>query len=179
MINLKTIKAVLAAAALMTLCGCAESNTAEIPVYTEETASAAEISDIPDGCTLFEKPVNAVGDTVVMEIVSADNMSAKFKVTNNLDRSIDLGYCVLDIQKKINNDWYSLPYTEQTDGFIGHANVVGGQCSRDFERNWEGLYGKLDPGGYRAVISFTEENERSGYFNSGCEYYLSAEFEIL
>lgn len=170
-------KAILAAAVIITLCGCAESNTDEIPADTAETA-AVEIADIPDGYTLFEKPTNAINDTVTMEIINADDTSAKVKITNNLDREIDMDYCVFEIQKKINNDWYSLPYIEQIDGFIGHANVIESQCSRDFDRDWENLYGKLEQGDYRIVTYFMTKDESSGRYITDYQYYLSAEFEI-
>lgn len=173
---MKLSKAILAAATILTLCGCAESNTAEIPADTAETA-AVEIADIPDGYTLFEKPTNAINDTVTMEIINVDDTSAKVKITNNLDREIDVNG-VFEIQKKINNGWYSLPYIEQIDGFIGHANVIESQRSHSFDRNWENLYGKLEQGEYRIVTYFDAKDERSGRYITEYQYYLSAEFEI-
>ena len=166
--NLKLYKILLAAMVMITLCGCTESNTAEI--------TAAELVDIPDGYVLFEKQTNAIKD-VAMELIDVCDMSAKVKITNNLDREIDVDG-VFKVQKKLNDNWYELPYVEHIDGFLGHANPIESQCSRDFDGVWGDLYGELEPGEYRIVTYFIAEDESGRYYITDYEYYLSAEFEL-
>ncbi|MDE7290229.1 MAG: hypothetical protein K2N71_12145 [Oscillospiraceae bacterium] len=172
---MKIFKFFLAVMVMITLCGCAESNTNETPADMAEI-TAAELVDVPDGYVLFEKKTNAIKD-VAMELIDVCDTSAKVKITNNLDRTIDVD-CVFEVQKKLNDNWYELPYVEHIEGFLGHANPIESQCSRDIESVWESLYGELEPGEYRIVTCFIAADESGRYYVADYNYYLSAEFEI-
>ncbi len=159
------------------LCGCNENenSTAETPPETEENTIVSDSYNIPNGYLIFEGKTNAI-DSVTMELINADDSSAKYKIYNDFDREILTGNDY-ELQIELNGSWYSLPYITDIQGFLGYGILIGSGSSNEFDIKWENLYGKLETGHYRIVAYFLAANDNGDYFYSE-RHYLSSEFEI-
>ncbi|MDF2880243.1 MAG: hypothetical protein K0R54_800 [Clostridiaceae bacterium] len=115
---------------------------------------------------------------IIMKI-EEDSMSetkAKLIIENIEEVVVEFG-AKYSIEKKIDNNWYKLPYKDnQDEDSIAWIEILYSLNSEnkkfESELDWSHLYGKLEPGNYRIIKSFTIGED---YEN---KYVLSAEFII-
>lgn len=122
--------------------------------------------------------IETVGDfDDVTMVVKKETVSPKGSILVFENKSNNLAiygeYFLLE--QKINDKWYEVPISIDGDyGFndIGYELNTGE--SREYEMNWEWLYGILEIGDYRIIKDILDFKEIGDYH----KYYLSAEFEI-
>lgn len=93
---------------------------------------------------------------------------------NNSDKECIYGEFFI-LEKKIDDKWYEVPVTiEGNYGFedIGHELVPGD--NKEWETDWQWLYGSLSKGEYRIIKDILDFRETGDYDT----YYLAAEFTI-
>ena len=81
-----------------------------------------------------------------------------------------------ELEKKINESWYKVPVTiDGNYGFhsIGYDLSSGG--SKEWEVDWNWLYGSLEPGKYRIIKDILHFQDTGEYDT----YYLASEFTIF
>ena len=113
-------------------------------------------------------------DDVTMEVKSNTNHSLVINVNNQSDKEIECGseYQIEYLDPKIET-WSSLPYKHDDIGFEAVAYCLN-KGDKEFNYDWDYLYGKLKPGKYRIVKDFFEYIEGQEIDN----HTLTAEFEI-
>ena len=89
--------------------------------------------------------------------------------TGELDTGSDYHLLVLE-----NDTWKDVPTVIEEYGWTSEAYIIPMGGSREFEINWEWLYGKLPAGNYRIVKGFMDFRETGDY---DIKTYF-AEFEI-
>ncbi|MFY9176075.1 MAG: immunoglobulin-like domain-containing protein [Caldicoprobacterales bacterium] len=79
------------------------------------------------------------------------------------------------LEEKINDQWYQVPVVIEGDyGFEDIGYELNPGDKREWEVNWEWLYGSLDKGEYRIIKDILDFRE-TGDFDT---HYLAAEFAI-
>lgn len=119
--------------------------------------------------------VNDLDDVTMVlrkETVSPEGLTLVFE--NKSNNHVIYGEYFL-LEQKINEKWYEVPISIEGDyGFndIGYELNIGEL--REYEMDWEWLYGNLEIGNYR-IIKDVLDFKGTGDYN---QYYLSTEFEI-
>lgn len=113
-------------------------------------------------------------DGVTMEVKSNTNHSLAINVNNQSDKEIECGseYQIEYLDPEIET-WSSLPYKHDDIGFEAVAYCLN-KGDKEFNYDWDYVYGKLKPGKYRIVKDFFEYKEGQEIEN----HTLTAEFEI-
>ena len=154
----------------------AESYPAQVNnVYTiRPIESDNQTTDVNLEPTKIET-VNDFDDVTMVvrkETVSPKGLTLVFENKSN-NHAIYGEYFLLE--QKINDKWYEVPISINGDyGFndIGYELNTG--QSREYEMDWEWLYGSLETGDYRIIKDVSDFKETGDYH----QHYLSAEFEI-
>lgn len=111
---------------------------------------------------------------VKMEVKSNTNHSLVINVNNQSSKDIECGaeYKIEYLESKIDT-WSELPYKHDDFGFDEVAYCLN-KGDKEFNYDWDYIYGKLNPGRYRIVKDFFEyiEGQESD------KHTLTAEFEI-
>lgn len=119
----------------------------------------------------FTEAVNHF-DGVTMNMEKYEPNQGVVEIYNGRDKEIRYGE-YFDIQVLHEEQWYSLQVPEGIAYKTLAYGVEPGE-SREWEVNWEYVYGKLPAGKYRMVKDVMDYRE-PGDFD---KYYLAAEFEI-
>lgn len=124
--------------------------------------------------TIYEIVNNLDGVTMTVKETSVSPTGLTVVIENNSDSQCIFGeYFVLE--KKMDDGWYQVPVEiEGNYGFedIGYELDPGDK--REWETDWEWLYGSLDSGQYRIVKDILDFRD-TGDFD---KYFLAAEFRI-
>lgn len=118
-----------------------------------------EVNTFSGAALHFEKYSATVGD---LEFV------------NHSDRDLQYGDW-FDIQRKVNNEWYSLSYVIKNLAFHQVAYLLPEGETSIKPITWEWMYGELPPGKYR-IVTDVIDYRAPGDFD---KYYLAEEFEIM
>lgn len=122
-----------------------------------------EIINNLDGVTMSvkEDTVSSKGLTVVLE----NNSNAQCIYSEDFL-----------LEKKINDTWYQVPISiDGNYGFEGIGYDLNSGDNREWNVDWDWLYGILDAGEYRIVKEILDFRNTGDYD----KYYLAAEFSIL
>lgn len=124
--------------------------------------------------TTYETVNNLAGVTMTVKegTVSYTGLTVVFE--NNSDDQCTYGEYFL-LEKKINEIWYQVPVA--VDGNYGFEDIgydLDSGDSREWEINWDWLYGSLDTGEYRIVKDILAFRGTENYD----KYYLVAEFIV-
>ncbi|WP_211274594.1 immunoglobulin-like domain-containing protein [Anaerobacillus arseniciselenatis] len=146
------------ALSLTLLSGCGSSSNS--PKGTDWKPTMYETVNNLDGVSMIVKEgtVSSTGLTVIFE--------------NNSDKQCIYGEYFL-LEKKIEGRWYEVPIV--LDGNYGFNDIgyeLAPSDAREWEVDWEWLYGSLDTGDYRIVKDILDFRE-TGDFD---RHYLTAEF---
>lgn len=118
-----------------------------------------EVNTFSGAALHFEKYSATVGD---LEFI------------NHSDRDLQYGEW-FDIQRKVNNEWYSLSYIIENVAFHQVAYLLPEGETSIKPITWEWMYGELPPGKYR-IVTDVIDYRAPGDFD---KYYLAEEFEIM
>jgi hypothetical protein len=70
-------------------------------------------------------------------------------IMKNVMPNDSIYFLCYDVEKNVNGNWEQLSYVKEGLINTGITGRVAGNSVFEDEINWEGLYGKLDPGNYR------------------------------
>jgi len=129
---------------------------------TDWDPSTYETINNLDGVTMTVKEgtASSTGLTVVME--------------NNSDNQCIYGE-FFELEKKIDETWYRVPVAiDDNYGFNSIGYDLSPGDSREWEVDWNWLYGSLEPGNYRIIKDIVDLKGTGDYET----YYLAAEFSI-
>ena len=124
--------------------------------------------------TTYEIVNNLDGVTMTVKETSVSPIGLTVVIENNSDSQCIFGeYFVLE--KKIDDGWYQVPVEiEGNYGFEDIGYELNSGDKREWETDWEWLYGSLDAGQYRIVKDILDFRD-TGDFD---KYFLAAEFRI-
>ena len=136
------------------LTACSKVSEADWPPSTFETVNNLE------GVTLSVKQssVSSTGLTVVM--------------SNRTDRSMSYGE-FFSLDKKVNDNWVEVPVIG--GGFDDSTLHINAKHTKEWDINWEWLYGELTKGDYRIIKEVFDSYEATGIYKV---YPLAAEFAV-
>ena len=136
------------------LSACSKESEADWPPSTFETVNNLE------GVTMSVKQssVSSTGLTIVM--------------SNRTDRSFSYGE-FFSLDKKVNDKWVEVPVIG--GGFDDPALHLNVMHTREWDINWEWVYGELTKGDYRIIKEVFDSYEATGIYEV---YPLAAEFAV-
>ena len=136
------------------LTACSKESEADWPPSTFKTVNNLE------GVTISVKQssVSSTGLTIVM--------------SNRTDRSFSYGE-FFSLDKKVNDNWVEVPVIGS--GFDDPALHLNAKHTKEWDINWEWLYGELTKGDYRIIKEVFDSYEATGIYEV---YPLAAEFVV-
>ena len=136
------------------LTACSKESEADWPPSTFETVNDLE------GVTMSVKQssVSPTGLTIVM--------------SNRTDRSFSYGE-FFSLDKKVNDNWVEVPVIG--GAFTDPALHLNAKHTKEWDINWEWLYGELTKGDYRIIKEVFDSYEATGIYEV---YPLATEFAV-
>ena len=124
--------------------------------------------------TTYEIVNNLDGVTMTVKEDSVSSTGLTVVIENKSDIQCIFGEFFV-LEKKIADSWYQVPIEiEGNYGFEDIGYELKSGESREWNTNWEWLYGSLDDGQYRIVKEISDFRDTGDYD----KYYLAAEFTI-
>lgn len=143
------------------------------PIEENKEEINSEGSILPSVRERWTEEVNTF-DAAELLFEKYTNISGDLELVNHSDRDLQYGEW-FDIQRKVDDEWYSLSYIIENVAFHAIAyNMPAGETSIK-SITWEWMYGKLPPGEYR-IVTDVMDYRAPGDFD---KYYLAEEFEIM
>ena len=93
-------------------------------------------------------------------------------MSNSTDRSLTYGE-FFSLDKKVNDKWVEVPVIQ--GGFDDPALHINAKHTREWDINWEWIYGELTKGDYRIIKEVFDSYEAIGIYEV---YPLAAEFAV-
>lgn len=154
-------------------------NPLEVNVTNKNAVSKVQRDTIYDKTmdlvpTTFETVNDFDGVTMTVKKGTAAPTKLTVAIRNNSSSQCTYGE-YFDLEKKINEIWYKVPVTIDSDyGFNSIGYDLSSGDDREWAVDWNWLYGSLEPGEYRIIKDILDFRGTGDYDT----YYLAAEFTI-
>lgn len=116
---------------------------------------------------------NSNGVTMEIKKDSSSPVGATFIFENGSNKKIvfDNEYA---LETKVDSTWYEIPVISDKSSSRGIGYELGFGQSKEFEIDWQELYGELEPGAYRIIKDLADFKSR----NNCVKDYMACEFDI-
>ena len=122
--------------------------------------------------SMFETVNNLEGVTMSVKQSSVSSTGLTIVMSNRTDRSFSYGE-FFSLDKKVNDNWVEVPVIGS--GFDDPALHLNAKHTKEWDINWEWLYGELTKGDYRIIKEVFDSYEATGIYEV---YPLAAEFVV-